>query len=47
MAREGGSRFFLYIYVEGDGRRRGLISFYKFIMRVGGGGLEEEEGDGG
>ncbi len=38
MAREAGVKvLYIYIYVEGDGRRRGLIFFYKFIMRGGGG----------
>ncbi len=38
----------VHIYMlKGDGRGRGLISFYKFIMRGGGGVRREEEGVGG
>ncbi len=37
MAREGGSRFFLYTYVEGGWEGEGVDFFYKFIMKGGGG----------
>ncbi len=47
MAREGGSRFFLYTYVEGGWEGEGVDFFYKFIMKGGGGGWREEEGEGG
>jgi len=35
VAREGGSRFYIYM-LKGDGRGKGLIFFYKFIMEGGG-----------
>ncbi len=45
MAREGGSR--LYIYVERGWEGEGVFFFYKFIMRGWGGVWREEEGEGG
>jgi len=49
VAREGGSRFFLYTYVEGGWEGEGVDFFYKFIMKRGRGcGVwREEEGEGG
>jgi len=39
MAREGGQGFFSFDMLKGDGKGRGLIIFYKFMIG-GGRGVE-------
>ncbi len=50
MARDGGSRFFLYTYVEGGWEGEGVDFFLQIHYERGGGGYgvwREEEGEGG